>query len=91
MEVRRARGWHEDRRLRAARGFDAAVARALSFLAGHDAGPSQAGTESASLIVRKWPVRRYPFCIFFRQEPVRILVLAVAHTRRRPGYWRSRR
>jgi toxin ParE1/3/4 len=41
--------------------------------------------------VRKVVVRRFPFAILYRHETDRILILAVAHQRRRPGYWRGRR
>jgi plasmid stabilization system protein ParE len=33
-------------------------------------------------------VRRYPYAIFYEEiAPSILLVYAVAHTRRRPGYW----
>lgn len=32
---------------------------------------------------------RFPFLIFFEVEPNRILIHAIAHARRRPGYWQS--
>lgn len=34
--------------------------------------------------------RRYPFSVIYRIEASRILVVAVAHGQRRPGYWRPR-
>ena len=40
--------------------------------------------------VRKWALRRYPFCLFYVVVEARAVILAVAHVRRRPGYWRSR-
>lgn len=33
---------------------------------------------------------RFPYVIIYEEEPARLHVLAVAHTSRRPGYWRSR-
>jgi len=39
---------------------------------------------------RRYLLRRYPFSIIYRVEPSRILILAVAHGHRRPGYWKSR-
>ena len=39
---------------------------------------------------RRYLLRRYPFSIIYRVEPHRILILAVAHGHRRPGYWQSR-
>jgi plasmid stabilization system protein ParE len=41
--------------------------------------------------VRRYVMSRYPFVIVYRELPTEIRVLAVAATRRRPGYWRSRR
>ncbi len=40
--------------------------------------------------VRKWALRRYPFCLFYVVVDAGVVILAVAHVRRRPGYWRSR-
>jgi hypothetical protein len=33
---------------------------------------------------------RYPYTIFFDLTDNQAVVLAIAHHRRRPGYWRSR-
>jgi len=65
--------------------FTAAVeegtARALAFpLAGS---PSHQG-------IRRVVLKKFPFSIFYRLETEGILVLAVAHHSRLPGYWRSR-
>lgn len=35
-------------------------------------------------------VRRYPFRIVFREEADRLVIIAVAHAKRRPAYWRER-
>lgn len=39
---------------------------------------------------RECPVRRFPFRIVYRVAVDRILVVAVAHAKRRPGYWKHR-
>jgi plasmid stabilization system protein ParE len=39
---------------------------------------------------RKFLLQRFPFAVFYRELPLGIQVLAVAHGRRRPGYWKSR-
>jgi len=39
---------------------------------------------------RRMLVRRFPFAIIYRVDAERVLVVAVAHQRRRPGYWRRR-
>jgi plasmid stabilization system protein ParE len=40
---------------------------------------------------RRVPLRRFPFGIIFRVEDDTLRILAVAHRRQRPGYWRKRR
>jgi hypothetical protein len=40
--------------------------------------------------VRSWRLRRFLFRVYYVVDPNRIRALAVAHLRRRPGYWRTR-
>lgn len=40
--------------------------------------------------VRRRLLRGFPFAVFFRVDASSILVVAVAHHAREPGYWRSR-
>jgi len=42
-------------------------------------------------IHRECLVPRFPFRIIYRIETTRIVVVAVAHAKRRPGYWKDRR
>lgn len=42
------------------------------------------------LIYRKLRVRRFPYNLIYRIDPDVVIVAAVAHHRRKPGYWRSR-
>lgn len=39
---------------------------------------------------RRYLLRRFPFSVIYRIEAHRILIVAVAHAHRRPGYWRIR-
>lgn len=39
---------------------------------------------------RRMVLRRFPFVIVFRDAPAGLEIIAVAHGRRRPGYWRDR-
>ncbi len=39
---------------------------------------------------RRVPLARYPFTLVYRLRTGSVLVLAVAHQRRVPGYWRRR-
>jgi len=40
--------------------------------------------------VRKFVLRRFPFLIIYRDRPSMIQILAIAHGRRRAGYWKGR-
>jgi hypothetical protein len=37
------------------------------------------------------PLRRFPYSIVYLLLPEEIRVLAIAHQRRKPGYWSGRR
>ena len=36
---------------------------------------------------RECPVRRFPYSIFYHESADRIWIAAVAHQKRKPGYW----
>jgi toxin ParE1/3/4 len=36
-------------------------------------------------------VRRFPFVVFYAEDEAAIRLIAVAHGRRRPGFWRKRK
>jgi len=40
--------------------------------------------------IRRAGLKRFPFHIIYRVMPTHIIVLAVAHQRRRPAYWARR-
>jgi len=40
--------------------------------------------------MRRFRLRRFPFVIVYLSEEDRVVVLAIAHTSRLPGYWRLR-
>lgn len=40
--------------------------------------------------LRRRLVRRFPFGILYYIEPEEIAIVAVAHLRRKPGYWKKR-
>jgi hypothetical protein len=39
---------------------------------------------------RRMVLRRFAFVIIFREAAVRVEIIAIAHGRRRPGYWQDR-
>jgi plasmid stabilization system protein ParE len=40
--------------------------------------------------IRRKIVPRFPYALIFRNDPDRIVVIAVMHLHRRPGYWSDR-
>ena len=39
---------------------------------------------------RRIVLRRFPFVVVFRKAAIGVEIIAIAHGRRRPGYWRER-
>jgi toxin ParE1/3/4 len=39
---------------------------------------------------RHWTVRGFPYVVVYRVRPSDLYVVAVAHAKRRPGYWKNR-
>lgn len=78
--------WYAERSVGSAIGFASAVDNALDNIL-DDPGrfPSTHGG------CAYYGLKRYPFRIVFRNEPDRLVVIAIAHAKRRPGYWRGRR
>jgi len=77
--------WYGKRSLDAALGFVAAVEEAVEKIV---ADPARFPSTHAGC--RYCTLRRYPFRVVFHEETDRLVVVAIAHAKRRPGYWRSR-
>ena len=41
--------------------------------------------------VRSRPIHRFPFYVLYRSQAKEVTIVAVAHRRRRPGYWVGRK
>jgi toxin ParE1/3/4 len=77
--------WYRDRSGTAARGFVDELATAEKLI--------QSDPEAWSLYrdgTHRFLLRRYPYVIVYRVSERRIGIIAVAHTSRKPGYWKSR-
>ncbi len=40
--------------------------------------------------LRRRPIHRFPYSVLYRVSNDEIVIVAIAHRRRRPGFWRSR-
>jgi len=78
--------WYLERSPDAALGFDAEVDRALAQII---AAPKRWASGAHS--TRRFLLRQFPFTLIYRERVTgNIQILAVAHTSRRPGYWKER-
>ena len=81
--------WYEERRPGLGAEFLAAVEEALLRLEGPAVSFAVAGMPQ-TLGVRRVLMRRFPYSVVFVDLPAERRVLAVAHGRRRPGFWKDR-
>jgi plasmid stabilization system protein ParE len=77
--------WYAERSTQAAVRFANAVNAALLNVS---ADPTRFA--SADGTHQECPVKKFPFRIVCRLVENRVLVVAIAHAKRRPGYWRKR-
>jgi toxin ParE1/3/4 len=85
MEFEAADDWY------LARTFDASVAFLSDVFA---------ALERISEAPRRWPkylhgtrrfvLYRFPFSVIYLEDPDQVTVIAIAHNKRRPGYWKHR-
>jgi plasmid stabilization system protein ParE len=77
--------WYWTRSKSAALGFDAELRIAFTALRMNPRiyAPYLLGT-------RRIMLNRYQFFVVFRELPRKIQIIAVAHAKRRPGYWKKR-
>jgi len=84
-EAESARQWYADRSEPAAAAFMLEIDDAI---------------DSISEAPRRWPTylhgtrrlvfRRFPFLLIYRESKDMVLVVALAHAKRKPGYWKGR-
>jgi hypothetical protein len=46
--------------------------------------------QAAAVFYEAQRVARFPYRVYFRSRESGLVIVAVAHYRRRPGFWRSR-
>ncbi len=77
--------WYSERSTQAAVRFADAVDAALMQVAVH---PTRFASPDG--LHRECPVKKFPFRIVYRLVENRVMVVAIAHAKRRPGYWHDR-
>jgi toxin ParE1/3/4 len=84
-ELRAAASFYESRLSGLGAAFVAEIERISAFVASRPTAGAPLGQQ-----LRRISVRRFPFTIIYRLSSSGVDILAVAHQRRRPGYWRDR-
>jgi toxin ParE1/3/4 len=87
-EIRAAARWYRARSPTAAAAFLAAVETAIAAIVEHPEAWPRRDERGA---VRAFVLDRFPFSIVYRIRPAEIRILAVAHAKRAPDYWRRHR
>jgi len=90
-ELRSAALWYDERRPGLGDELIAEVSVTLDRVANASAScPVWPGTQARGALIRKTTVQRFPYVIAFEEHERHLLVLAVAHSKRRPLYWLTR-
>lgn len=84
-ELLEARRWYDERSPLSATAFAQAVDNAVSRIMAAPTHYPLAADGTRTLVLQ-----RFPFKIFYLHGESEIVIVAVAHQKRRPGYWSSR-
>lgn len=84
-EARAARRWYANRDPDVGASFMAALDSGIDLItkAPHIWPIFEAGT-------RRYLIKNFPYSLIYRNEAPGVQVVAVMHSRRKPGYWRGR-
>ncbi len=86
-ELAEAAEWYEKRRAGLGLELVAVVDSALEAIAG---APLSHPLWRSDRPYRKKVLQRFPYVLFFSCEDNVVVVVAIAHAKRRPGYWAQR-
>jgi toxin ParE1/3/4 len=84
-EAKAAERWYRERNEIASARFQREIDRAVDLIS------ERPNTGSPYLgNTRRVLLRRFPFFVVYRVRGFNVQIVALAHARRRPGYWRAR-
>lgn len=84
-EFDEAADWYEQRQPGLGARFTAAVQRVIDLIAANPRLHAKVFQD-----VRKGVVSGFPYNVYYREEPRRVLIIAVFHTSRDPSIWQRR-
>jgi plasmid stabilization system protein ParE len=84
-EAREARNHYRSKSPTVEEAFRQEIERAVALIQGHpETWPTYVhGT-------RRFVLHRFPYSLVYRTDGTSSLIVAIAHAKRKPGYWRSR-
>jgi plasmid stabilization system protein ParE len=85
-EFDHATTWYEQQRPGLGRDFASEVQQVLDTVAND---PERYPVVDGD--VREAPVSRFPYCVYYRVKPDRLVIIAVFHTSRDPSVWQGRK
>jgi len=86
-ELRQAMRWYDERRAGLGTEFLGVVEAALNDIT---SAPQRWPAWEHDARYRRFVLRRFPYVVFYQVRGKTMEIVAVAHARREPGYWRSR-
>lgn len=89
-EYRFAGRWYEERREGLGMAFFDAVEATIDRIVAMPRAGDLVPRMPADLPVRRRAVTRFPYHVVYLETPTHIRILAIAHDRRKPGYWQER-
>lgn len=89
-EYRDAGRWYEDRRTGLGVEFFDEVDAVVRLILDLPRSGERVSRVPADLPVRRLAVKRFPYHVVYLETPSAVRILAVAHDRRKPGYWKNR-
>lgn len=76
--------WYEQKRIGLGGEFFDAVIHAIELLSARPEIGAVTGR------TRSWLLTRFPYRVIYRLRDEDVYIVAIAHTSRRPGYWKNR-
>ena len=85
VEASEAAEWYATRDLDVAQAFLNELDRAILMI-------TDAPATCASHLygTRRLVLRRFPYAVVLLEKPHKVIIVAITHQKRKPGYWRSR-
>jgi plasmid stabilization system protein ParE len=82
--------WYENESVGLGNGLWSDIQAAIALIADHPAIGEVVRRVRARGAVRRVPLRHFPFLLVYREHRDHLEIVALAHTSRKPTYWRDR-